>query len=302
MTTNERLALFVATRPRLLRLAYRYMQTVAEAEDVVQDAWLRFAGVDAIENGEALLSRIVTRLCLDRLKSAARRRETYVGPWLPEPLVDVEEPASDKALDISFGVMRALETLSPEERAAFFLHDLFDIPFAEVAAEIGKTPAACRKLAERARGRLASARRRRIPDEGAVRRFVDVFLRAVGSGDSTPLRALLAEDVEFVSDGGGKALAALNVLRGRDAVTRFLLGIVRKLVGEANIVPARINGMAGLLVLVGGQVDQTFAFDLDRQGHIAAFYTVRNPDKLQSVQPACPASQPSMARLRVSPQ
>ncbi|MCB1383711.1 MAG: RNA polymerase sigma factor SigJ [Notoacmeibacter sp.] len=282
MTEELRLAAFLAARPRLLRLAYRYLQTVSEAEDVVQDCWLRFSAAAIPDDCESYLARIVTRLCLDRLKSATHRRETYVGPWLPEPLAGATEPAGDTALDISFAVMRALETLSPEERAAYFLHDLFDVPFAEIASELGMTPAHCRKLAGRARERLQSSRQRSKPGDAQLSAFLQVFLEAVQTGNEEPLRRMLAEDVEFVSDGGGKALAALNIVRGRDAVARLLLGLARKQLraGPPIVRPVHFNGMAGLALLEGERLDQVMSFDLDASGAIAALYTVRNPDKL----------------------
>lgn len=282
MTGDERLKIFLAERPRLLRLAYRYLGTVSDAEDMVQEAWLRFAEADQPTSAPAFLSTIVTRLSLDRLKSAARRRETYVGPWLPEPLVGQTEPPGDTTLDISFAVMRALEALTPEERAAFFLHDLFELPFGEIAATLGKTPAACRKLAERARGHLAGTRRRFSPDAEQIARFSAAFAAAIQSGDESSLRALLAEDVEFVSDGGGKVAAALNVIHGRAAVLAFLTGIGRKNLAAHTVVPVRaiINGTNGFMVHVDGALDQTFVFDMDETGAIATFYLVRNPEKL----------------------
>jgi RNA polymerase sigma-70 factor (ECF subfamily) len=284
----DRLDAWLGQRQRLVRLAYRYLGSVSEAEDAVQDAWLRFAGAPEAMEPTRYLSRIVTNLCLDRLKSARARRETYVGPWLPEPIAG-EAPgpdeAGDSALDISFGVMRALERLSPQERAALFLHDLFDLTFEEIGETLHRSPAACRQMAVRARSALRSSKQRFKPSPEDVTRFVARFTETVQSGDLEPLKTLLAADVEFVSDGGGKVSAALNVVAGADKVARLLLGLARKLdLAHVATRPATINGASGLLLTVGGQLDQTMSMELDRDGRIAAIYVVRNPDKLARVQ------------------
>ena len=287
MTEELRLAAFLAARPRLLRLAYRYLQTVSEAEDVVQDCWLRFSAAAIPDDCESYLARIVTRLCLDRLKSATHRRETYVGPWLPEPLAGATEPAGDTALDISFAVMRALETLSPLERAALFLHDLFDVPFEEIAETLDRSPAACRQLAARARKSIRQDGRRFAASRADVDRFVDGMENAIRTGDLAPLQSLLTADIELVSDGGGKALAARNILRGADAVSRFLLGVSRFVERERlAIEPATINGAPGLLILIDGAVNQTMSFAVDDAGAVTGIYAVRNPDKLEAVRAA----------------
>lgn len=283
---QERLAFFTEDRNRLLRLAYRYLENVADAEDVVQEAWLRYDMAAQPDNPSAFLATVVTRLCLDRLKSASRRRETYVGPWLPEPLLGeagITDPdGSEAALDVSYAVMSALERLSPLERAAFFLHDLFDMPFEDVGGVIGRSPAAARKLASRARRTLREGNRRFAPDKAALDRFVAAFSSAVESGNPAELGRILAEDVTLVTDGGGKAIAARNVIRGRDAVSRFLVGVATKRdAAQTGYRFELINGNIGIVISTGGAVDQTFAFDLDETGDIAAFHIVRNPDKLR---------------------
>lgn len=286
---QARLAAFLGERRRLLRLAYRYLGSVSEAEDAVQDAWLRFAAAEAPDHAGRYLSRIVTNLCLDRLKAAQARRERYVGPWLPEPLIEaagaVEAEAGDAALDISFGVMRALERLSPLERAALFLHDLYDLSFDEVAETLKRSPAACRQMAARARRSLKEGSARFQPTDADVARFVAGFAETARTGDIGPLKKLLSADVDFVSDGGGKATAALNVVSGADKVARFLFGLARKRAARADvsIQPAAINGGPGLIVRVDGRIDHTMAFSVDRDGAIAAIYVVRNPDKLRAV-------------------
>lgn len=289
MAEDPRLAAYLGERHRLARLAYRYLGSASEAEDIVQDAWLRFAGVDEPENAPRLLSRIVTNLCLDRLRSAQARRETYVGPWLPEPIVErvgaVEPDTNDAALDISFSVMRALERLSPLERAALFLHDLYDVPFDEIAETLKRTPAACRQMASRARRMLRQEQSRFPASNEEVARFVAVFEKAMRGGDIEPLKALLAADVEYVSDGGGKVLAAINVLLGSDAVAKFMVGVARKNPDPVHTVvaPATINGTPGLVVTIAGKVEQTMSFEVNTRGAISGVYVVRNPEKLVDV-------------------
>lgn len=289
MTQQERLDAYLDARRRLIRLAYRYLGSASEAEDIVQEAWLRFAKATTVDHAPKLLSRIVTNLCLDRMRSAQARRETYVGPWLPAPIVEragaVEADTGDAALDISFSVMRALERLSPLERAALFLHDLYDVPFEDIAHTLKRTPAACRQMALRARRMLRTDNRRFAATDRDVERFVSAFAAAMASGDIGPLTAILTQDVEFVADGGGKVASAINVLRGAETVARFLLGIGRK-----NPDPARtalsvavINGQSGLVVSIAGAVEQTMSFALDAAGAIAAVYVVRNPEKLRDV-------------------
>jgi RNA polymerase sigma-70 factor, ECF subfamily len=285
---GQRLAAFLAEEKRLLRLAYRHLGSVAEAEDVVQEAWLRFAAVAEVRDARHLLSTIVTRLCLDRIKSARARRETYVGPWLPEPATgDAFVEAGDSALDISFAVMRVLERLSPAERAAYFLHDLWGFSFEEVADALHRSPAACRKLASRARAALASEAPRFQPDAKQVDRLAEAFRASVESGDPAMLKALLAEEAELIADGGGKVLAALNIITGADAVSRFLTGVTAKAASVSTIEmrAAVINGAPGLVALIDGGLDQTFTFDLDAEGRVRTIYIVRNPDKLERLRP-----------------
>jgi RNA polymerase sigma-70 factor (ECF subfamily) len=290
MAENPRLTAYLGERHRLTRLAYRYLGSTSEAEDIVQDAWLRFARVDEPEDAAKLLSRIVTNLCLDRLRSAQARRETYVGPWLPEPIVEragsIEPDSNDAALDISFSVMRALERLSPLERAALFLHDLYDVPFEEIAETLKRTPAACRQMASRARRMIRQDQSRFPASNEDVVRFVAAFDTAMRAGDIEPLKALLAADVEYVADGGGKVLAATNVLTGSDAVAKFMLGVARKNPDPVHttVAPAIINGAPGLLITIAGKVEQTMSFELDAGGAISGVYVVRNPDKLADVE------------------
>jgi len=272
-------------RGRLLGLAYRMLGSRSDAEDVVQDAYLRFAGAQDVHNPEAFLVTIVTRLCLDRLKSAKAQREVYVGPWLPEPVFDAEglsaEAATELADDLSFALLLALDRLSPMERAAFLLHDVFDTPFSEVAAMLDRTEAACRQLASRARRAVRDER----PPPGATpdshARLLRAFNDAVASGNVRQLAELLREDAVAITDGGGRKFAARNPIIGADKVARFFIGLAGKTAGQnVRIEPAVINGAVGALLYLDGELDLTLSMAIDGE-KIAAIYVVRNPDKLR---------------------
>jgi RNA polymerase sigma-70 factor, ECF subfamily len=274
-------------RGRLLGLAYRMLGSRSDAEDVVQDAYIRFAGAQDIHNPEAFLVTVVTRLCLDRIKSARAQRETYVGPWLPEPVFDAEGLAPDAATeladDLSFALLLALDRLSPLERAAFLLHDVFDMPFADVAAMLDRTEVACRQLATRARRAVREARPAPAAPPDHHARLLSAFSEAVASGDISRLAGLLREDAVAVTDGGGRKTAALNPIMGADKVARFFLALAAKNADrDIRIEPAMINGTAGALLYMDGEVDHTISVAIDGD-RIAAIYIVRNPDKLRHV-------------------
>jgi RNA polymerase sigma-70 factor, ECF subfamily len=283
-------ASFEAHRRHLTGLAYRMLGSLAAAEDAVQEAYLRWHAADRAEvaNPRAFLSTVVTRLCLDQLKSARAQRESYVGPWLPEPVVDdaalAAETASDYAHDLSVALMLTLERLSPLERAAFLLHDVFDMGFAEIASALGRSEAACRQLAARARTHVHSARPRfpAAADEGA--RLAEAFRAAAASGDAAALARLLAEDAVLYTDGGGKRPAALNPIHGADKIARLLAALARKAAPaeEWRFRPARINGAPGYILAEPDGAKQTVAFDV-QDGRITAVYVVRNPDKLRRI-------------------
>lgn len=287
--SSDPLRRFERHRDRLTGLAYRMLGSRADAEDVVQDAWLRWAQVDreSIESSEAFLVRVVSRLCLDRLRSARHKREVYVGPWLPEPVADADrlspENAVELADDLSFGLLLALDRLSPPERAAFLLHDVFEVPFAEVAATLDRSPAACRQLASRARRAI---RRERPAPQPTVEheRLLDAFVEATTSGDPRRIGALLAEDAVLLSDGGGRVPAALNPIQGAPNVVRLISSLFRKLV-EAGSAPsfarAVVNGEPGLLLSIDGRLEETISIG-HRNGLIETVYVVRNPDKLSA--------------------
>lgn len=287
---------FEPHRRRLRALAYRMLGSRAEAEDAVQDAWLRWHAADraVVDNAAAFLSRTVTRLCLDRLKSAQAQREVYVGAWLPEPVVDDAtqfQPGPDAlhemANDLSFAFMLTLERLSPLERAAFLLHDVFDMGFDEVATALGRSAAACRQLAVRARTNVHANRPaiKVAPEE--AERLAGAFANAIRSGDVASLAQVLAADATFVSDGGGRVNAVPRPITGRDKVAQLIIGFARQhQPGDVRIRRAQVNGLAGFVMSgADGTLIQTLAIEPDEQGQIKAIYVVRNPDKLQRVAP-----------------
>jgi RNA polymerase sigma-70 factor, ECF subfamily len=280
---------FETHRHALLGLAYRMLGSRAEADDVVQDAYLRWHASDhgGIDEPRRYLNTVVARLCLDRMKSAQARREIYVGQWLPEPVVDEQfdaESASDLAHDLSVALMLTLERLSPLERAAFLLHDVFDLDFAEVARALDRKEAACRQLASRGREHIKGGRPRfqTSPEEG--RRLAAAFRRAAEAGDAQALTELLAEDAVLYSDGGGKRPAALNPIRGADKILRFLTGVTRKNPSLAAMQAraATVNGLAGYIAREPDGSINTLAFE-HHAGRIVAIYLVRNPEKLRHV-------------------
>ncbi len=272
-------ASFDPLRPKLMRVAYRMLGSVADAEDMVQEAFIRWmkADRDDVREPEAFLRRTVTRLCLDQLKSARRKRETYIGPWLPDPVVEEEEEE-----DVTLPLMLALERLSPLERAAFLLHDVFGLEFEEVAATIQRDPAACRQLATRARSHVREARPRFQVDKHRGLELAEAFFAASRSGDMKVLGAMLAADVSVHADGGGKRSAAIEPIVGFDAVMNMheYLAAQFKANGSKLVRAGFVNGLPGFITLEGDGELQTTALDIE-DGKIAAIYVVRNPDKLR---------------------
>jgi len=272
-------ASFDPLRPKLMRVAYRMLGAVADAEDVVQEAFIRWMKADrhAVREPEAFLRRTVTRLCLDQLKSARHQRETYLGPWLPDPVLEEEEPD-----DVTLPLMLALERLSPLERAAFLLHDVFGLGFEEVAATIQRDEAACRQLAARARSHVRKARPRFQVDKRHGLELAEAFFAASRSGDMKALGAMLAADVSVHSDGGGKRPAAMKPIVGFDAVMKvheFLAGQFKKNASKL-IRVGLVNGLPGFITLEADGELQTTALGIE-DGKVAAIYVVRNPDKLK---------------------
>ena len=270
---------FDPLRPRLTRVAYRMLGSVADAEDVVQDAFIRWMGADrdVVIEPEAFLRRTVTRLCLDQLKSARRKRETYVGPWLPEPVL--EEEADE---DVTLPLMLALERLSPLERAAFLLHDVFGIGFEEISATLQREPAACRQLAARARGHVREARPRFKVEKDRGLEIAEAFFAASRSGDMAALGAMLAADVTVHADGGAKRPAAMEPIVGLDHVlqTHKALAARFRKRGSTLVRTAFINGLPGFVTRESDGELQTTALEIE-DGKVAAIYVMRNPDKLR---------------------
>jgi len=278
---------FESARPRLTRLAYRMLGSLAEAEDAVQDAWLRWSRADAetIDDPGAWLVRVTTRLCLDRLRAARARRETYVGPWLPEPLVEaITDDPVERAEEVSVAFLLALQRLSPLERAVFLLHDVFDQEYGRIAETLGRTEVACRQLVTRARAHLEAARPRFEVSEDEAARLAAAFMEAASRNDPSALSALLTEDAVLITDGGGKRKAALRPLVGREDVLQLLKGLAwrKSWSPPERVRPARINGYPGA-ILDGPDGIQTFAFQPSGDGRIKAIYIVRNPEKLRRV-------------------
>lgn len=274
--------IFSKQRPHLMRLAYRMLGSVADAEDVVQDAYLRWQTADreAVRQPAALLRTIVTRLCLNELKSARRRRETYIGPWLPEPIFDDGE--IDTTDDITLPLMIALERLSPLERAAFLLHDIFGMRFEDLAGAIGREPAACRKLASRAREHIRAARPRFAVTKEHGLEIAAAFFAASRNGDMDALRSLLAEDVTASTDGGGKVPASPRPLIGIAEVMARHGQLAKEFHQSPSLLIryAVIDGLPGFISVEGGGIVQTTALQIAKD-KIVAIYITRNPDKLQ---------------------
>ncbi|HEY1709718.1 MAG TPA: RNA polymerase sigma factor SigJ [Rhizomicrobium sp.] len=287
------IAIFERQRSHLLGIAYRMLGEMAAAEDVVQEAWLRWrrAGGEDIRDPKAWLSAVTVRLSLDALRSARARRETYVGPWLPEPLLpddtralaaDAPAAKAELASDLSLALLHVLERLTPEERAALILHDAFDSDYADIAAVLNKTEAACRKLVSRARERVKADRPRHTVSGEQHRALLTRFMAAAATHDASVITPLLANDVVLYSDGGGKVAAALNPIFGADKVARFTAGVIRKFWSTGNLAGeiAEVNGTPGLLLREAGTIHSVITVDIDGDA-ISAIYFVRNPDKLE---------------------
>lgn len=281
---SDSLEVFEAERPRLISIGYRMLGSITEAEDAVQDCWLRWQGMDptAIRTPAAWLTTAMTRLCIDRLRAAKTVRESYVGPWLPEPVVVTEDPPTDRA-ELAEGLTMALlivmETLTPAERAAFILREAFDYDYDAIAHVLDSSAVNARKLVSRARARVEDGAPRETPEPDIAIRLATAFGQAAGQGDLAALEALLHEDVLLRSDGGGKVLAALNPIYGRDRVIRFLLGLEKKAAGALSLDFATVNGGPGFVLMAG---EQTYAVVsvTTRQGRVSNLDLVLNPEKI----------------------
>lgn len=280
---------FQAERARLLGLAYRMLGSRTEAEDIVQDAFVRWtSAADYARDAKALLTTIVTRLSLDRLKSARMQREVYVGTWLPEPVCDTDtlrpDVATELADDLSFALLLTLERLSPLERATFLLHDVFGQPFSAIAVTLERSEDACRQLAARARKAVRERQSKPVPAEKHMA-LVAAWLAAVAAGDEKALRDLLHTDAVLLSDGGGRRSAALNPIRSADHVARLCLGLARKALPQltaARFAPMIVNGAVSLALYDGVILDQIIAFEAD-DDRLLTIYILRNPEKLKAM-------------------
>jgi RNA polymerase sigma-70 factor (TIGR02957 family) len=278
---------YVTHRRLLFTVAYEMLGSAADAEDVLQESWLKWHGVDRrrIRDPKAYLVTIVTRTALDRLRTLARRREDYIGPWLPEPLLTAPDVADDVELadSLSTAMLLVLETLTPTERAVFLLRDVFDLDYDELADAVGKTPAAVRQIAHRARTHVAARRPRGATSQEATRVALEAFLRALDTGDLQGLVDILAPDVVMLGDGGGVKQALPRAVAGADKVGRLLRMAMstardRGMVAE----PAHVNGWPALILRQEGEIDSVLSVRVE-DGLVAAVYTVRNPDKLSGM-------------------
>jgi RNA polymerase sigma-70 factor (ECF subfamily) len=286
---------FEEHRRRLWGVAYRMLGSHADADDIVQEAYLRWHGAATgdVRAPQAWLVTTTARLCIDRLRQRRAERVAYVGPWLPEPLVE-EAPAADAATelasDLSVAFLALLERLAPEERAAFLLHDVFESDYSEIAAALGKSEAACRQIVSRARRRVREERpRARVSVSPAAReRLVDAFMRAVELRDRDALVALFAKEATLTADGGGKAKAAHKVVRGGASVARFMLGVLRRAGADIELRKVAVNREPGVAVFVAGRLISVISLLTDGT-RILGLYSVPNPDKLRNVTLAKPS-------------
>jgi RNA polymerase sigma-70 factor (ECF subfamily) len=288
---DDRVGTFEAQRGYLFSIAYRLLGTVSDAEDAVQEAFLHWARAqpDEVRFPRAFLATIVVRLCIDELRSARAKREVYVGPWLPEPLVTSGRPDLTETVilreSLSFAFLLMLEKLSPLERAVFVLREVFDYDYAEIAPVVAKTEANCRQAFHRARQRLADHQSRFEPTREQQDQLTEQFLRATGSGDVQGLMDLLAESVVFIGDGGGKGRAGLRPIYSRDRVVRGFMGNLQKLPPEKAWID-EVNGQPAIIATRGGEPYAVLLLDI-RAGKIQVVYTVVNPDKLRTILSAC---------------
>lgn len=277
---------FVAHRNLLFTVAYEMLGSAADAEDVLQETWLRWVKVDLenVRDQRAYLVRITARQALNRLRTMKNRMEAYVGPWLPEPVLTVPDVVEDVELaeSVSMAIMLVLETLSPTERAVFVLREAFDVSYEEIAAAVDKSPAAVRQIAHRARKHVDARRPRVAVSPSEVRAALDSFQRAFETGDVQGLLSVLAPEVVLMTDGGGLKQASLRPILGSEKVVRFIFGVLRKNNGVVTIGRSMVNGNPALVVHVDGEVDGVIAFRVE-DARIAGLYYVRNPEKLSHI-------------------
>jgi RNA polymerase sigma-70 factor (ECF subfamily) len=275
--------IFNEYRPLLMSIAYRMLGGRADAEDAVQETFLRYQGTQQeLSSPKALLATIITRLCIDELRSSRVQRERYVGPWLPEPVV-TEGTKVEMAESLTMAFLVLLESLTPVERAAFLLHEVFDYDYTEIAGMIGKTEASCRQMVHRAKERITARRRRFEPSREETERITSQFLKTAQDGDVAGLMALFADDAVMISDGGGKVRAALNPVRGPGAITRFVMGVLKKIesLGPTYSL-TEINGQPAFVTSISGENISVAVLDI-HDGLIHNMFIVANPDKLRTI-------------------
>jgi RNA polymerase sigma-70 factor (ECF subfamily) len=280
---------FEEHREHLRNLAYQMLGTLADAEDVVQEAFLRWRGTDRsqVRSPRAFLSTTVTRLSIDRRREIEARKETYVGPWLPEPIVEMENSPSSRAEtaeSVSLALLHVLESLSPAERAAYLLRVMFDYDYRDIAEILDKTETSCRQLVSRAQAHVQAQRPRFEASSEEVQRITDTFLAACATGDLEGLVHLLHEDAVMTSDGGGKVAAARVPVVGADRIARLFLGIFKKAPPQSKFSPCRINGRPGCAMYVAGKLDTVMAIEVEGD-RIKRLFVIRNPDKLARAVP-----------------
>ncbi len=278
---------FVAHRNLLFTVAYEMLGSAADAEDVLQETWLRWAGVDldTVHDQRAYLVRITTRQALSRLRTLGRRKESYIGPWLPEPLLTAPDVAEDVELadSVSMAMMLVLETLTPTERAVFVLREVFDLAYDEIAAAVDKSPAAVRQIAHRARAHVAARRPRGMVSPAQTRDALEAFQRAAETGDLQRLLDILAPDVVLLGDGGGVAQAVRVPVVGAGRVARLLTIGLGRIAAAASLQQAQVNGYPALILRLNGEIDTVIAVHIDA-GLITGLYAVRNPEKLSHME------------------
>jgi RNA polymerase sigma-70 factor, ECF subfamily len=275
--------IFNEYRPLLMSIAYRMLGTRADAEDAVQETFLRFQATQQEPSSpKALLATIITRLCIDELRSSRVQRERYVGPWLPEPVV-TEGTKVEMAESLTMAFLVLLESLTPVERAAFLLHEVFDYNYTEIAGMIGKTEASCRQMVHRAKERIATRRRRFEPSPQETERITSQFLKTAQNGDVAGLMALFADDAVMISDGGGKVRAALNPVRGPSAIARFVTGVLKKIESLSPTYSlTEINGQPAFVTSISGENISAAILDI-QDGLVQKLFIVANPDKLRTI-------------------
>ncbi|GAA2903299.1 RNA polymerase sigma-70 factor [Nonomuraea rubra] len=284
---------FVAHRSLLFTVAYEMLGSAADAEDVLQETWMRWVGVDLdeVRDQRAYLVRITTRQALSRLRALGRRKESYVGPWLPEPLLTSPDVAEDVELaeSVSMAMLLVLETLTPTERAVFVLREVFDLDYDEIAEAVDKSTVAVRQIAHRARAHVAARRPRGVASAAESRDALAAFRRAIETGDLQGLLDVLAPDVVLLSDGGGVVQAVPQPVVGADKVARLMEAGLPRLVGQVSLAPVQVNGWPALIVRIDGEIDNVVAVRID-DGLVTGLYVVRNPEKLSRVQEETPVS------------